>query len=272
MSDTPEEILEEEAQQEVVEQPSPEELAADQEAQEEARKYGWRPKEDFDRNPEGWVDAKRFLELPSTEVKKLRDESRAEKAEFEARLAKMDAVNKATMERALEVERENHQRELNNLTAQQRQAVEEADTEKYDALELQKQKLKAPEPIAEPERKVDDFTAKYMAENEWTKDPVLASVGFQAVQNDPIALRMPAKEQWEFAERKVREYFPHKFKEPETQKPARSKVDGGGLGGGQTSKGVASLPPEALAAGKEFVAEGYYKSLEEYATFYHEQG
>ena len=33
------------------------------------------PEEEYDRNPEGWVDAQRFLELPQTQVKILRDQS-----------------------------------------------------------------------------------------------------------------------------------------------------------------------------------------------------
>jgi hypothetical protein len=51
-----------------------------------------------------------------------------------------------------------------------------------------------------------------------------------------------------------------------------SKVDSGGMGVVGHKKGTNSLPPEALAAARDFVEMGIFKSVEDYAKHYHAQG
>lgn len=272
----------EEVEEQEIEEPEPDEgqepapVERDPEAEAEARKYGWRPKEDFDRDPAGWVDAKRFLELPSTQKKMVQDELRQVKTETEKRMERLERANKDAMERALAVQKDNYERELSQLRAAQRRAVEEGDTQRYDLLERREQQLlgappKMEEPKEEAPQGPDPYIAQYSAtpEGSWINDPMLREFGRQAIDAANGAAGHSAQEQVAYAEKKLREYFPHKF---EQQKPRPAKVDGGGLAGGRKSGGADKLPPEARKAGKEFVSQGLFKSLDEYAKSYFEEG
>lgn len=275
-----EELIEQEDEtveaEEIPEGPSEEEI----QAQEEARKYGWRPKEEFDLAPEGWVDAKRFMELPSTQNKMLRDELRelrnqTSKAEetFAERLERLDRANRAAMEAALRKQQEEHEAKLAELTQTQRRAAEEGDMATYDAIERQKASLKPPEPVqtetpqTEPKNDgPDPEVVSYREKNEWTQDPVLWKFAADAVSANPDILRKSAKEQLEYAEARVKDLFPHKFEQPRARP---SRVDGGGLAGGRKSgKGASDLPSEARAAGQEFVEAGVFKTMDDYAKAY----
>lgn len=254
---------------EIVE-PDPEQLKAE----EEAKKYGWRAKEAFDKDQAGWVDAKRFLELPSTQLKQARDERREATREMEERLRRQDAMAKLAMDKALEIERANHARELAEVQAQRRNAAEIGDMAAFDKLATAEtealKRTMAPEPIREPEPAQEDAVKRtldeYTAKNEWARDPYLWSQAVHVVNVAPHMLGKPVNEQLAFAEARMRELFPHKFPQA-VQKQVISRVDGGGLGG-QSRAASSDLPPEAQAAGAEFVKQGIFKSMEDYAKAY----
>lgn len=240
----------------------------------EARKYGWRPKEDFDLEPSGWVDADRFLEMPSTVVKMMRDENREAQKAHKAEMERLAEENRKTLAKALRVQAEEkkaqYEARVAELTRQQRQAVEIGDIETYDRIEAAKRHAKPPEEFKEVEApRVDPTVQEYREANEWTKDPVLWDFAVKAVEATPDIWKLPADKQLEFAEQKVKDLFPHKFARPDPPAPRPSRVDGGGLGGSARKPGVNSLPREALAAGKEFVEMGIFKSIDEYAKAYH---
>lgn len=251
--------------------------ARDLEAEAEARKYGWRPKEEFDRDPDGWVDADRFLELPSTHKKMLKDELRERDKtleDYKLRMERLEKTNKVAMDQALAAQKTQYEAELRQVRAAQRKAVEEGDTDRYDRLEAYEQSLlKEPPktPEMEPERPgTDPYIEQYQAspEGQWLNDPILRKFGADAInlagKNDA-----PAHEQVKIAEAAVRDYFPHKFEAPA---PKRQKVDGGGLAGGKARQTASKLPPEALKAAKDFVAQGIFKSVDDYAKAYFEEG
>lgn len=242
----------------------------DTETQDEARKYGWRPKEEFDLNPEGWVDAERFLELPSTQRKQLQDVNRNLQEKLDAQNAQMDQVRKEAAKAAklaMEEAERRHRAEMARIISQQREAVETADTEKYDALERQKLDLYKSQPQPEPPSASPEFT-QLMNKSTWAKDPMLVRFAADSINMaGPEMLAKSDVEQFKYAESKIREYFPQKFEQP---KPTIQKVDGGGLGAAPKTRGANSLPAEARAAGKEFVEQGLFKSLDDYAKSYFE--
>jgi len=95
-------------------EPSPEQV----EAEGEARKYGWKAKEEFDLAPEGWVDANRFLELPSTQVKMLRDTRKQLERELRERDEKLSGIERTArtaVEAARKQERERYEAQLAEL-------------------------------------------------------------------------------------------------------------------------------------------------------------
>lgn len=266
---------------EVDAQPSEEELAAQKEAEDEARKYGWRPKEEFDRDPEGWVDASRFLELPSTNVKMLRDTKR----ELEGQLAdlkksqteeisRIQAVSKKATERQLEREKAAYEAKLRELQAGQRKAVEEADTEAFDNLRALEAEHRKHEPQPEPEMpgqpqqqpQIDPLISSYVEQHEWAKNPLLWGEATQAVEYGLRSKQIQpdnTQAQIDYAESVMKAKYPHLFAKPE------SRVETGGLAtGAPRNKGVDDLPADAKRIGKEYVEDGVYKNMAEYAADY----
>jgi hypothetical protein len=119
----------------------------------------------------------------------------------------------------------------------------------------------------------DDATSDFLAKAEWSKDSFLVKQMADAIDADPHARQMSPLEQVKWADQKVREYFPHKF-QPQQQvqqsAPQRNRVEGGGLASSphRRSKGADDLPPEAMKEGREWVKEGVFKSLDDFAKSY----
>jgi len=275
MNDDIEQELEDDLEEGQVEEEQAEEegepvVQVDPAAEEEARKYGWRPLSEFRGNKDGWVDAARFLELPSTQNKQLRDELKSTRETFAERLDRLDNANKAAMRRAMENQKAEYEREMEALRTRQREAVESGDVETWDRLEQQRNRMQPPTQQPDgPPPEVEQYAQSEAGK--WVNDPVLKRIGAEAIQSGGMVGR-PVSEQLAYAEKHVRQYFPHMFQQQAEQpKQPRNRVDGGGLGGAQRGKGVNSLPAEARAAGKEFVEAGIYKSLDDYAKDYWSQ-
>jgi hypothetical protein len=257
--------------------PTPEEVEAQKAAEEEARKYGWRSRDEFDREPAGWVDADRFLELPQTHVKMFRDENEALKGELggvKEQLERIGSVQREAVRIARDQERQRYEEELTQITQQQRRAVEEANPEAFDALEQQKQDMQKRAPLPEQQQPdVDPAVVKYHQDNEWAQNPVLWREAVEAIEHLPPDRRGTAEQQLEFAEKTMRLKYPHMFQEKQLAQPQASKVDGGGLGlGRKMGKGVNDLPSDAQKVAREMVEDGIFKSVDDYAKAYWEQG
>lgn len=270
--------------EEIEEQPEPpkqEEPDEDRLAlEEEARKYGWRPKEEFDRDPDNWVDAERFLSMPRTQTKIWRDRSREnEKAarELEQRMARMEGMQRIALEKALEAQRQQYEARISQIEAAKRQAVEMGDTEAYDRWTQEQANLRPPSTPQAPQQGQDapPEVLQYAAtdEGKWINDPAARRYAAELINEDRKAMLLPPLKQVKWAEERIRGVFPEYFKEQQAEAPRAPRVDGGGLGGGfKRGKSGADLPPEAKKHGQEFVELGVYKSLDEYAKDYFEQG
>jgi hypothetical protein len=281
--DNPEIEAEEiEAEAPEAEQERPEDAAARQEAEAEARKYGWRPKAEFDRDPDGWVDASRFLELPSTNVKMLRDAKRELQSQLEAErkdraeaFARMESAQRAVAERIRQQERAKFEAEREQLLRAKREAAASHDLDRYDQLSRKEAMMKPPEDIAPAQQQEAPRypeVESYRAKNDWAQDPALWSEASFAVD---AAMRSgtrfnTAQEQLVYAESVMKRKYPHMFQAAPVA--AISRVDGGGLATGRRAgRGADDLPPEAKKVAAEYVKEGIYKNLAEYAADYFAQ-
>lgn len=263
-----------EVEVEVEAAPAPPEPEIDSETIEEAKKYGWRAKEEFDLAPEGWVDADRFMELPATQRKVLKDQNKT----LNERIQSLEGQNASVAREAaratklaMEEQKRAHEAQLNDLRNQQRKAAELGDMAEYDRLNVERQKVAESQPAQQPQQ--PEHSPEYQAHHssaEWAKDPILWKFAIDAVnQGGPTVMGMRDIDQLKYAEAKVREYFPQKFEAPKP--PSPPKVDGGGIGGGAApKKGVNALPADARRAGKEFVEAGVFKDMEAYAKAYFE--
>lgn len=279
MSDDIDELEYPQDEPEVQEAGEPEAPEIDPEIIETARKYGWRPKEEFRGNPDNWVEATRFVELPSTlyrmtreELSEVRKAREAEQKDFAARLEKIERASRSAINTALETQKAQYERDLSELKARQARAVEEGDTAEWQRLDAAREKMKAPEPV-QPDPDAARIISEYRSKNTWIDDPVLFSAAYEEIERALKAGKVSndTAEQLEYAERAVRMRYPGAFEKAEPKPAPRSKVDGGGLGAVPRAKGVNDLPPEAVKQGREFVADGIFPNLEAYAEAYHKE-
>lgn len=243
---------------------------------EEAKAFGWKAPEDWvGDKPAGYIDdPRRYMDRAENfrPFKAMRERADKERADFEDRLRRSDAMST----KALEAMAAQHEAEKARLTAQQRSAVELGDVAQYDDLTKQIAAMKPVErPVVQTYPVDNTYVREYAAKNEWTKDPLLFDFARNAIDvaNRSGKTFANAEEQVAYAEGKVREFFPHKFAAAVvTAVPGPARVDGGGLGGGGQRDAFTALPAEAKSAFQKFVTRGVYKddaaSRQSYARDY----
>lgn len=245
------------------------------EDEEEARLFGWKPKAEwvgdlppgYIEKPEEYLDRVKRSRIFKTMQDKLTEQER-----------KLGTMS----ERALERQKAQYEAQLQDISAKQRRAVEEADTETWDALERQKADLQknAPQPEA-PQQQADPYLTEYRQTEQgaWTNNPVLMKTGVDLINANPVVNGVPimaqdAKAQVAYAEQELRKMYPAYFPSAAKPKP-RQNVDAGGLASGAPSAGRSAfekLPSDAKQAFKRFVERGVYedskKDREDYANEY----
>ena len=263
--DSGEEIVEEiiaDDESEVV-TPEPKVREWTDEEAEQAKEFGWKsPDEWVGEVPAGYIDdPRRYLERADNfkPFKALKQKLAEAETNFTTRISKLESISA----KALEAQKAQVQRELDAIHEQQRQAVSEADTDRFDDLEKRKRELSKSD--VAPQDGPHEYVAEYAKTNKWVNDPALRSIGAQLI--DGAGMRgAPVEAQIRFAEQEIKRLYPHMFEAPKTEtpkpKPAPQRVDAGGLGGGTKASPFSKLPPEARTAFNRFVAEGIFENTE----------
>lgn len=269
-------------------QEEPELPEVNPEIEDQARRYGWKPKDEWVGDTTNWRDAESFMQQGHIVAKKLEErlgeterqaQERIARLEQEAqdRFARLDAMNK----QAAEIRKQNHARELQRIKAEMKSAVENGDMERFNALmeaqdatyaaQEQEREAPAPQQPKNDEPPAGDRAAfhEWANANPWfNTDPEMngaANGYFASIQNNG----KPIRENLQAVTQRMRELYPAKFgMEPQRH----AKVDSGGLAGAgrKRGKGVAELPAEAKEAGRNFVEEGLFENMEAYAKSYWE--
>jgi hypothetical protein len=127
-------------------------------AEQKAWSDGWRPEDQFEGNPENWKTAGEYnlYGEMQTQVRDAKAETRRAQQDMDSRIASLNKLHSAQQEAA-----------INDLKAQQRQAVEEADTVKYDQLQTQIENTVVEAPVTP---QVDQSIAEWNAKNQWIDD------------------------------------------------------------------------------------------------------
>ena len=110
----------------------------------EARRMGWVAEEEFKGDKDRWVDAKTFVERGKNELPILRERLKKMDGTITRLNSTISGMKKTFGEfqkYTADNEHKAYQRALNDLVEKQRVAVEESDTEAFNALEEKKQKL-----------------------------------------------------------------------------------------------------------------------------------
>ncbi len=148
----PDVVEQDQIQEEELPELTPVELAAFEQ--------GWRPKEEFKGDESKWKSASDYITygVLHEQIRDMKAESRRTQADNDSRIANLNKLHSAQQKAAIE-----------DLKAQQLEAVESADTEKYKQLQSQIDNHQVePDPVA-PQK--DPVIAAWEAENPWINDP-----------------------------------------------------------------------------------------------------
>lgn len=239
-------------------------------AEQEARTFGWVPKEEFHGNQDEWKDAETFLRRGKEINGFLRKDLDKIKTQLTAKDGELAEI-KQTMQEYKKFVDENAKRELATALAtlkeQKKQAISEGDGELVVAIDDQIAELKQTKevPVEQEKPKVDPQSIKIL--EDWLADnPVFAKD--KTVMKLTDATANEVKREYphlvgvnflnEVAKR-VKEELPHKFSNGATDRPSpvgTSSDSGAGRTSNTKKRTYSDLPQEAKKACDKFVKQG----------------
>jgi len=258
------------------------EMSEEKTVEQEAREMGWRPKEEWNKDPDQWRTAEEFVErgkkvvpILNDRIHKLTDEISYLKNDMKMVLKlNQDQIQRATEEGYSRAEAE-YKVQLQALNDKARKAVEDGDVDEYDRVEKAKKDLKKPEKqTVQPQNNEPSPEFKeWNKNNQWYTDNAdlrqyADMLGHGIVTKNP---NIPEKELFEAVEKEVKRVFAHVFTN-QNRENAQS-VEGGGSGGeqgGGKKKTWSDLPADAKKAyerqakmlkqaGRDFTKDEYVK-------------
>lgn len=188
---------------------------------EKARQGGWRPKEEWEGDPDQWVDAKEFVSR-----KPLFDKIHSLNKALKDRDDKLKTVS----EYATKAFEKGQEAAIKELEEKRRAAVESGDIEAFESADKELQEVRkeqADAPKVEPEEIPDDIkdfakrNEKWFEKDEEMTDYALMRARKYAEQGKPRSEYLP------MVDADVRRVFPAKFENPNKQKPAAVAASGG---------------------------------------------
>lgn len=150
-----EEIASQEEQEEIQEEP---ELSS---FEKEQWDKGWRPEAEFEGEPDNWKTAKEYAMYGGfqDQLHSMKNDFRRKEGEFNTRISNLNVLHEQQQESTVAA-----------LKLQQRQAVEEADTERYDQLQTEidtQGNIRSAQPVIEK----DPLIVEWENNNTWINDP-----------------------------------------------------------------------------------------------------
>lgn len=217
-----------------------EDTAAEQQVEEQreptaselASELGWKPKDQWQGDPEAWKPAADF-------IKAGRDIQQTTSRELRALREQMERVAGVTSQIVTDkvAERDAY------WQTQFNQAVEEGDTEAA-------RKLAENRPSPAAQTGVDPSVNAWVAKNEWfNKDPLAQA---RAKELSAKLAHLPVQEQLAQVERAIRKEFPENFPAPAKPPPATQTGQSRAAAPGNRVKGFADMPAASQQAALEF--------------------
>jgi hypothetical protein len=183
----------------------------------QARDSGWVPKEEYNGEEHKWVDAGEFLRRGEL-FKKIGDQSKQLK-DMRASIDQLNKLNK-------DVREAEFQRALDSLKVQKRAALVDGDAdavievdERIDIVKEEVKRLKS-EATSTPDSNAPhpDFVA-WTDRNSWYNDSTPMRAFADALGRDLAAAGNSPPEVLRKVEQEIRKEFPHKFRNPNQDKP-----------------------------------------------------
>lgn len=254
---------------EVAPETTTEEEVVERDYEADARKYGWRPKEEFKGPKDRWKDAETFVRDSEENLHVVRSVLDSERKEHAERLARVERAATAAYETA----KRNFDQKTAELENQLRYFASKGDLSSFDQVNKQLKDFtsNAPQLPEAVGRTPDEI---FQADNPWYGAD-LAMTGYAEKYSQRLASTSPGlglEENLRQTKAAVMQEFPHKFANgsPRGKFPAvdaGSSFPSAGRKNGNRKTG-ADLPSDVRSIGERFVKQGLFKSLDEYATDY----
>lgn len=226
---------------------------------EKAAAAGWKPLEEFQGDPEAWVDAKEFIKRAPLYEKnhKLKRELAELKTTLHEVKGHISKVSEAAYNRAVA-----------DLTARRDEAIDNGDREQVREIDKE---IKAAEAMIAPVNTVHPAIAEWeKANGEWFyKDAEISDFGLAHAQTYLNRHPNDFAGAMESMEKAVKRAFPEKFEKSNPARKAPPAVETGGAPGAKRTFGKSDLNEEQRNVMKRFVRMGvmteddYIKDLAE---------
>lgn len=238
-------------------QPKPDDVAAQQVVEAQAKNLGWVPKDEFRGDPEQWRDAGEFVKHGEDTLPILRQNLKR----MHTKLDDQGRVIKEFAEHHKKVEERAYQKALKKLKEERLVAVDKGDTQEFEKKDKEIADLEQDKPEA-GDKKVADGFDEWSEDNNWYGTDIEMSIYADQVGGFLSANHKNWDSKRVFTEvaKEVKIKFPSKFKNARRSSP--SPVESGGMPqdtAGTSGKKYSDLPPEAKKACAGFVKEGLMK-------------
>ena len=261
--------------------------------EQDARLFGWVPKEEFRGSEETWVDAETFVKRGKEINPILRANNERLKKEMEAERKKhSDEINelkksaeefKQFQKDAFERKQKQLEAELGDLKNQRKEAIREGDADLVVELEdrieevkeekAKKVEVEQPKPVstADTEVKLDPTLSQWIENNNSWFGPDVEATEIANGIGASIRRQFPTLTGKAFLDKldeKLKQRVPELYC---NQNQTRNAVEGSTTRSSSASSGKKSydnLPADAKAACDKFVKQGLFKSKQEYVDLY----
>jgi hypothetical protein len=243
-----------------------EEIVQNDVAEQEARQFGWVPKEEFKGNEDDWRDAETFLKRGKEIngfLRKDMEKLNTKLAQKDAELAEIRAAVEEFRQYHNETEARAYKRAIEDLKKQKVEAIQQGDGERVVEIDEEIDKYKEAQQTKPVEKKepaqqqgLNEFDA-WVLDNKWfvtnQEAKYLAELyGKELSVSNPTLKGRPFLDA---VAKRVKEEHADLFENPARSSASVSSSSDGRKPAGKTKKGYNDLPPEAKAACDKFVKQ-----------------
>ena len=234
--------------------------------EQEARKGGWVPQEEWKGEDDAWKPAQQFVEdgektLP---IFKARVEKELGELKDELKQAKRANTEAGDFFRNYKERQEKETADLRDkLVEKRQQAVDDSDGQAFTAADKELRELDA-----QPTQTFPPETKQWLTDNPWYETNEKLSIYADGVADRLVQQGYVggSKAYWDELTTRVKDAHPDEFENKQRSRPASVEDTSETID--SKPKTAANLPADAKKAGNEFVEQGLFKDLEEYAAAY----
>lgn len=246
--------------------------------EDKARLSGWKPQEEWEGNPEEWIDARTFNKNGEyiEHIKSLSSENK----KAQKKLAKLEKEFATLAEHHSKVAQIEREKAMKELKAARKEAFSVLDMDKVEEIEsrmddLRDEEYRSKNSVKETGSQSNPAVDAWMEQNTWYgSDELLTAAANgliqQAINKDPSRSE-DAEGVLEEVALKLKKEFPNKFGTARTRTTSAT-LESGSEGQAKPVSYARRLNDQQRRIGETFVRQGAIKNLEEYAKQLHEIG